>query len=134
MINEAQTMLAVSSAGALWLTAAGVAVVAVLIAAFVVGGRRAAQRKVSTPVRGPNRPAESWLIPHSAAKDGALPTTTPSRVTPAADHLGLSQQCGDVDVVLREISPVPPVARAAELSRTGEPGAEIAKAVAPDSR
>ncbi|MEY2244530.1 DUF6479 family protein [Streptomyces sp. BF23-18] len=80
MIDEAQTMLAVSSAGALWLTAAGVAVVAVLIAAFVVGGRRAARRKVSTPGPGaeqarrvladPAQRGEGWSTPDDDPEQG----------------------------------------------------------------
>ncbi|MFD6554734.1 DUF6479 family protein [Streptomyces sp. NPDC058398] len=69
-----------SSAGALWLTAAGVAVVAVLIAAFVVGGRRAARRKVSTPGPGaeqarrvladPAQRGEGWSTPDDDPEQG----------------------------------------------------------------
>ncbi|MEU7335616.1 DUF6479 family protein [Streptomyces sp. NPDC007074] len=49
MIDETHVTLAFSSTGALWLTLLGVVLVALLIAAFVVGSRRAAQRRVSTP-------------------------------------------------------------------------------------
>jgi hypothetical protein len=80
MIDEAQTMLAVSSVGVLWLTVAGVAVVAVLIAAFVVGGRRAAQRKVSTSAPGveqarrnladPAQRGEGWSTPDDDPEQG----------------------------------------------------------------
>ncbi|MEV6019182.1 MULTISPECIES: DUF6479 family protein [unclassified Streptomyces] len=80
MINEANTVLALSSMGALWLTVAGVAVVAVLIAAFVVGGRRAARRKVSTPaprtaeahraLADPARRGAGWSTPDDDPEQG----------------------------------------------------------------
>ncbi|MFE5141264.1 hypothetical protein ACFRDV_26955 [Streptomyces fagopyri] len=49
MIDKTNVMLAISSTGALWLTLIGVVLVALLVAAFVVGSRRAAVRRVSTP-------------------------------------------------------------------------------------
>ncbi|MFD8735963.1 DUF6479 family protein [Streptomyces sp. NPDC059618] len=80
MINEANTVLALSSTGALWLTVAGVAVVAVLIAAFVVGGRRVARREVSTPaprraeahraLADPARRGEGWSTPDDDPEQG----------------------------------------------------------------
>ncbi|MET9902864.1 DUF6479 family protein [Streptomyces sp. NPDC006446] len=80
MIDEAHTILAVSSAGALGLIAAGVAVVAVLIAAFVVGSRRSARRRVSTPapkvaqvrqeVADPARRGEGWSTPDDDPEQG----------------------------------------------------------------
>ncbi|MCX4993302.1 MULTISPECIES: DUF6479 family protein [unclassified Streptomyces] len=80
MIDEAHTILAVSSAGALWLMVAGVAVVAVLIAAFVIGSRRSARRRVSTPapkaaqvrqeVADPARRGEGWSTPDDDPEQG----------------------------------------------------------------
>ncbi|MGW3819829.1 DUF6479 family protein [Streptomyces sp. NPDC005046] len=78
MIDEAHTILAVSSAGALWLTVAGVAVVAVLVAAFVVGSRHAARRKVSTPgaaqarrdLADPARRGAGWSTPDDDPEQG----------------------------------------------------------------
>ncbi|MFD5522227.1 DUF6479 family protein [Streptomyces sp. NPDC127066] len=80
MIDEANTVLAASSGGALWLTAAGVAVVVVLIAAFVVGSRRSARRKVSTPapraaqvhqeMADPARHGEGWSTPDDDPEQG----------------------------------------------------------------
>ncbi|MER5472590.1 DUF6479 family protein [Streptomyces sp. NPDC002935] len=80
MIDEAHTILAVSSAGALWLAVAGVAVVAILVAAFVVGSRRAARRKISTSAPGaaqarrdladPARRGAGWSTPDDDPEQG----------------------------------------------------------------
>ncbi|MEY2244509.1 DUF6479 family protein [Streptomyces sp. BF23-18] len=80
MISKAQTVLALSSMGALWLTVAGVAVVAVLIAAFAVGGRRATRRDVSTPapnteqvqraLADPAQRGEGWSTPDDDPEQG----------------------------------------------------------------
>ncbi|MFE2537818.1 DUF6479 family protein [Streptomyces sp. NPDC059371] len=80
MIDKTHTVLALSSVGALWLTVAGVAVVVVLVAAFVVGGRRATRRKVSTPVPNtaqvrraladPAQRGEGWSTPDDDPEQG----------------------------------------------------------------
>lgn len=53
MINAAETSLAASSTGSLWLIVAGVVIVAGLLAAFIVGSRRSARRRISTSVQDP---------------------------------------------------------------------------------
>ncbi|MFF3614829.1 DUF6479 family protein [Streptomyces sp. NPDC002580] len=83
MTHSAYTYLAVSSQGALWLIVAGVAVAALLIAAFVIGTRRAARRSGSTPVPGdatvrqaqkdladPPRSGEGWSTPDADPEQG----------------------------------------------------------------
>ncbi|MFF3420199.1 DUF6479 family protein [Streptomyces sp. NPDC002698] len=80
MIDEAHTILALSSTGALWLTVAGVAVVAVLIAAFVVGGRRVTRRRASTPapsaaqarqaLADPAQRGDGWSTPDGDPEQG----------------------------------------------------------------
>ncbi|MCX5134782.1 MULTISPECIES: DUF6479 family protein [unclassified Streptomyces] len=61
MINAAETTLAASSTGALWLIVAGVVIVVGLLVAFFVGSRRSARRQISTPVQDPAQ------MPHGTA-------------------------------------------------------------------
>ncbi|MFG2310552.1 hypothetical protein ACGFS9_18035 [Streptomyces sp. NPDC048566] len=63
MIDEAETSLAASSSGPLWLIVAGVVIVAALLAAFLVGGRRAARRRISTSAQDPSRVAHGTADP-----------------------------------------------------------------------
>ncbi|WP_143661151.1 DUF6479 family protein [Streptomyces sp. M41(2017)] len=83
MIAETQTVLAFSSAGVLWVTVAGVFVVAILLAAFVLGSRRTAERRASAPtppgpqvaearrqMEDPRRSGADWSTPDDDPEQG----------------------------------------------------------------
>ncbi|WP_392961242.1 DUF6479 family protein [Streptomyces sp. LN245] len=82
MIDEAHTLLAISSVGALWLTAAGIAVVAVLIAAFVVGSRRVASRRPSTPAPGAEQARRALADPAQRGEGWSTPDDDPEQGSP----------------------------------------------------
>ncbi|MER6678244.1 DUF6479 family protein [Streptomyces sp. NPDC000983] len=78
MITESLMPLAASSTGSLWLITAGIVVVAALLAAFIVGSRRAARRRVPTPSARPQTPGttrapqsgDGWQTPAADPEQG----------------------------------------------------------------
>ncbi|MET7740893.1 DUF6479 family protein [Streptomyces sp. NPDC005385] len=71
MTADTQTVLAFSSAGVLWVTVAGVIVVAILLAAFVLGSRRTAERRVSAPTPSAPQAAEARRQMEDPPRSGA---------------------------------------------------------------
>ncbi|KAB1988272.1 DUF6479 family protein [Streptomyces triticiradicis] len=82
MVTEAHTVLASSSAGILW-PAVGVLIVAVLLAAFLMGHRNSARRRRSAPdpaspqvqqarreMQDPPRQGEGWSTPDEDPEQG----------------------------------------------------------------
>ncbi|MET7386843.1 DUF6479 family protein [Streptomyces sp. NPDC005385] len=82
MINEAETSLAASSTGSLWLIVAGVVVVAGLLAAFLIGSRRASRRRISTPVQDPSRVPRGTAEPAQRGDGWQTPDDDPDQGNP----------------------------------------------------
>ncbi|MFH8394468.1 DUF6479 family protein [Streptomyces sp. NPDC018036] len=80
MISGTQPVLALSSTGALWLMLAGIVLVVLLLAAFFVGSRHSARRRVSTStpqaaqarreVADPARRGDGWSTPEDDPEQG----------------------------------------------------------------
>ncbi|MGW3820195.1 DUF6479 family protein [Streptomyces sp. NPDC005046] len=80
MNAETLTVLAASYGGALWLMAAGIAVVVILVVAFFIGTRHSARRRVSTTpqqaaqarrdLKDPARRGDGWSTPDDDPEQG----------------------------------------------------------------